>query len=557
MNPDTLNSEQKPTLPASSPGVRLLRFLSSMPVAIALLSLVALVSMIGTVLVQNRDQDFYLSRLGPFWYRVFDALDFFDMYSAWWFITIMGLLVLSVTAALVRHGPRFWKLSRPLRTMRPWPVKADGEFELELEGQVAPQQLEQLLRRHGFREFRQQPEERGSLLLARKGRLSRLGFFLVHGAVILICIGGLITSQLGFRGVMNLAEGESDNIVYVQNGSEYRRLQLPFHVRNDNFTISYYNTGMPSEYSSQLTLLEDGQAVAQKRITVNDPLRFLDITLYQASFGDAGSETRITLRDLTRKGFPAQQVESAVGRTLEEGSGIKLELKELRQHNVINTAQEEGRQQLQDAGPSLDILYQSPASGNITYRLYLAYPHMLAFVPMGAETLTYANLGFSPADSRMMELLAAYLEAVTAIEGEVGPEQRRGAFASALQRMAIPVQHAAELGSRIIHAEQLLRHHKLSMLFTLDGVVPKMYTGLQVTRDPGAPLVWSACLLLVIGLYMMIYMHEKRVWLRLGDGGRRLQVCAILSHRDKHPLHKDLQRLQTELAELGQQARNQ
>lgn len=555
MNSNISDKGPAPGLRPANAATRLLRFLSSMPVAIGLLSLVALASMIGTVLVQNRDEDFYLSKLGPFWYRLFEALDFFNMYDSWWFITIMGLLVVSVSAALLRHGPRFWKLSRPLTAMRPWPVTADAEFGLELSTPMQTAQLEQLLRRHGFREFQQRQEEEGNLLLARKGRLSRLGFFLVHGGVVLICIGGLITSQMGFRGAMNLPEGQSDNIVYVQNGSDYRRLQLPFQVRNDEFEIDYYNTGMPSEYSSKLTLLDEGETLTQKRITVNDPLRFRGITLYQASFGDAGSETNITLRDLTQKGFPAQRIESAVGRTLEDGSGMKLVLKEFRQHNVVNVSEDADRPQLKDAGPSLDILFQSPASGNITYRVYLAYPHMLAFARMGAEEMTYDSLGFSPGDNRMMGLLAAYLEALDAIEGEVGPDQRRGAFASAMQRMEIPMQRAAELGPQIINAEQVLRRHKLPMLFTLDGFVPKMYTGLQVARDPGSPLVWSACALLVIGLYMMIYMHEQRIWLRLAGNGRRLQVCAILSHRDKHPLHNTMQRLRAELTEPGQDAR--
>jgi cytochrome c biogenesis protein len=74
-----------------------------------------------------------------------------------------------------------------------------------------------------------------------------------------------------------------------------------------------------------------------------------------------------------------------------------------------------------------------------------------------------------------------------------------------------------------------------------------MYTGLQVARDPGSPLVWSACALLVIGLYMMIYMHEKRVWIRFDQEQQQLEVCALLSGKDKHPLETTLARLQQKL----------
>lgn len=526
---------------------RLIRFLSSMPVAVTLLCLLAVASMVGTVLVQNREEDFYIANLGPAWYKVLNALDFFDMYGSWWFITIMALLVLSVSAALLRHGPRFWHLSRPLQAMRPWPKKSDGGFTLNSPLARDPDAVESLLHRLGFREFRRRDEHGKVLLLARQGRYSKFGFFLVHGGVVLICIGGLITSQLGFRGVMNLPESESDNKVYVADGNSYRTLQLPFKVRNDDFAISFYKTGMPSEYSSQLTLHRDGKDIVSKRITVNDPLRYQGITFYQASFGDAGSGVNFTIHDLTREGFPEQKVVSAVNKVLEDGMGLKLTIKELRQHNVMNMATEEGKTDLRDVGPSLDIHLSSPSSGNITYRIYMSYPHMLAFGRTGDTEMTYDDLGFAPSDTLRMQLLGAYLAEVSKIEGERGAEQNRAAFAAAMKSLELPLSRAAELGPSVAIAEQVLRKHRLPMLFSFTGFDPKMYTGLQVARDPGSPLVWSACALLVIGLYMMIYMHEKRVWVRFDAEQQQLEVCALLSGRDKHPLNTTLARLQQEL----------
>ncbi len=527
--------------------MRLIRLLSSMPVAVSLLCLVALASMIGTVLVQNRDEDFYIANLGPTWYKIFNALDFFDMYDSWWFITIMTLLVLSVSAALLRHGPRFWHMSRPMQAMRPWPKKNDGSFTLQSHLAADPQATETLLRRLGFSEFRHREDHGKPLLLARQGRFSKFGFFLVHGGVVLICIGGLITSQLGFRGVMNLPENDSDNKVYVADGNEYRTLQLPFQVRNDDFDIAFYKTGMPRDYSSQLVLHKDGKEIISKRITVNDPLRYQGITFYQASFGDAGSGVEFTIRDLSEKGFPEQKVKTAVHKELEDGMGLKLTIKELRQHNVMNMSQEEGKTKLTDVGPSLDIHLSSPSSGNLTFRVYMSYPHMLAFGRTGDSEMTYDDLGFAPSDSLRMELLGAYLNEVSKIEGERSADQNRAAFAAAMKSLDLPISRAAELGPSIAIAEQVLRKHKLPMLFSFTGFDPKMYTGLQVARDPGSPLVWSACALLVIGLYMMIYMHEKRVWIRFDKEQQQLEVCALLSGKDKHPVNTTLARLQQEL----------
>lgn len=527
---------------------RLLHLLSSMPVAVSLLCLVALASMIGTLLVQNRDADFYIANLGPSWYKIFNALGFFDMYGSWWFITIMGLLVLSVSAALLRHGPRFWHLSRPLKAMRPWPKKSDGGFTIQSPLADDPDGAQRLLRRLGFSEFRRTDEHGNVLLLARQKRYSKLGFFLVHGGVVLICIGGLITSQLGFRGVMNLPEHESDDKVYVADGNTYRTLQLPFQVRNDDFEIAFYKTGMPRDYSSQLVLHKDGKDIIAKRITVNDPLRYQGITFYQASFGDAGSGVNFSIHDLSVAGFPEQKVETAVDKELEDGMGLKLTIKELRQHNVMNMSQEEGKTKLTDVGPSLDIHLSSPSSGNLTYRVYMSYPHMLAFGRTGDKEMIYDDLGFVPSDSLRMQLLSSYLAEVSKIEGERSPDQNRAAFATAIQSMNIPMSRAAELGPAIAIAEQVLRKHKLPMLFSFTGFDPKMYTGLQVARDPGSPLVWSACALLVIGLYMMIYMHEKRVWIRFNREQHQLEVCALLSGKDKHPLNSTLARLQQELS---------
>jgi cytochrome c biogenesis protein len=304
---------------------------------------------------------------------------------------------------------------------------------------------------------------------------------------------------------------------------------------------------MPSEYSSQLTLLQDGRELVSKRITVNDPLRYKGVSFYQTSFGDAGSPVEFTIHDLTREGFPAQPLKAEVHQQLQDGSGVKLTIGDLRQHNVMNMADEEGKVELQDAGPALDIHLSSPASGNISYRSYLAYPHLLAFARAGDTQMTMEDLGFSPSDATRMSLLSAYLAELKKIEGERDADKNRAAFAAAMRRLELPLELAAELGPAIATAERVLSRHKLPMLFSFTAFTPRMYTGLQVARDPGAPLVWIASAILVVGLYMMIYLRERRVWIRCDAARRQLEVCALISGKDKHPLHATLATLQQAL----------
>lgn len=518
--------------------VRFIRFMSSMPVAIFLLILVALASMIGTILVQNRDQDFYMSTLGATWYKVFSALDMFNMYDSWWFITIMTLLVTSVSAAVIRHGPRFWRQAAAMDKFRPWPAKYD--VGLSLRASIDEEQAIASLQGIGFKEFKSKEQGDTVTLVARKGRWSRYGFFLVHCSVVLICIGGLVTSQVGFRGTMNIPEGDNSGIIYVPDGADFRRLELPFHVYVDEFNIDFYDTGMPSLYRSKIRLQSfDGELLAEKEITVNDPLRYQGITFYQASFGDAGSQVNFTLRDITEEEFTKQEMESTAGASLEDGKGLTLEIKEFRQHNVFNVSEDPDKIKYQDMGASVDILYSSPMAGGILFRAYLSYPHILAFMRMGEEEMTYDNLGFSPGDDSMVSLLNLFLKKQAAFDGEITPEMRRNLFGEALDEMNIPRDKAFEYGPAIMQAETVLKSYQIPMLFHFTGFVPKSYTGLQVARDPGSPLVWIGSALLVIGLYMLLYIHEARVWLRWNrNQGKDIEVAAVLSAKDKHPLEK-------------------
>jgi len=56
------------------------------------------------------------------------------------------------------------------------------------------------------------------------------------------------------------------------------------------------------------------------------------------------------------------------------------------------------------------------------------------------------------------------------------------------------------------------------------------YTGLSVASDPGTPLVWLGCFLLVVGFAVRLYIPYRRAWGRLvagPDGGSSLSIAAV------------------------------
>ncbi len=71
--------------------------------------------------------------------------------------------------------------------------------------------------------------------------------------------------------------------------------ELPFTVRCDKFDVSFYDTGAPKEFRSDLTIIDKGRVALESPIVVNEPLTYGGITFYQASYGTTLKDARIEL----------------------------------------------------------------------------------------------------------------------------------------------------------------------------------------------------------------------------------------------------------------------
>jgi len=80
--------------------------LSSMRFAIALLTVICIASIIGTVLKQHEPINNYINQFGPFWAQVFRTARLDSIYSAWWFLLILAFLVVSTSLCIARNTPR-------------------------------------------------------------------------------------------------------------------------------------------------------------------------------------------------------------------------------------------------------------------------------------------------------------------------------------------------------------------------------------------------------------------------------------------------------------------
>jgi cytochrome c biogenesis protein len=132
--------------------------------------------------------------------------------------------------------------------------------------------------------------ERAITLSSEKGRLSRLGVPITHLSILIILTGGILGSLYGFKGHVEILEGETIDRVFLRAKEGEVPKSLEFSVRCDDFKITFYD--LPGrkekhvkEYTSLLTILENGKEILKKTVQVNHPLHYKGLAFYQANYG--------------------------------------------------------------------------------------------------------------------------------------------------------------------------------------------------------------------------------------------------------------------------------
>ncbi|HCP79105.1 MAG TPA: cytochrome C biogenesis protein ResB, partial [Pusillimonas sp.] len=157
---------------------------------------------IGTVLPQNQGSSTYIDQFGPFWYALFDVFALWHVYNSWWFLTIMTFLVISTSLCLLRNTPKMVKDMRSFReyvrgnSLRAFPHKLEADTAYD--PSESSRRLTQWLTKQGYKvKVRQDGESQ--LLAAKKGSTNRLGYIFAHAAIVVICVGGILDSELPVR----------------------------------------------------------------------------------------------------------------------------------------------------------------------------------------------------------------------------------------------------------------------------------------------------------------------------------------------------------------------
>ena len=274
----------------------------SLKLTISLFILLAILSIIGTLITQNATRTEYIQRYGIRLYEVLNFFNLFDMYHSWWFSAILLLLVINLIACSVHRFPGVWsQISRGIGStgledsmLKTLPYVEKVQMMSKAANKAA-EEIQSLLKKRFGNPMRIETES-AITLFSEKGKFSRLGVYITHLSLLIILIGGLMGSLYGFKGHVEILEGEAVNQIFLKARDEEVSKPIDFSVRCDDFNITYYDfpgrkEKHVKEYTSALTILEDGKEVLKKTVQVNHPLHYKGLAFYQSSYG--------TLHDVT------------------------------------------------------------------------------------------------------------------------------------------------------------------------------------------------------------------------------------------------------------------
>ncbi|QEY26799.1 cytochrome c biogenesis protein ResB [Neisseria zalophi] len=651
-------------------------FLSSMRFAVALLSLLGVASIIGTVLQQNQPQVNYVVKFGPFWTEIFGYLGLFDVYASGWFVLIMLFLVISTGLCLWRNIPPFIREMKSYRLNAAKKSLAAMKHSTLLSGGLTPEIAERYLKVQGFNTKKAEREDGSTLIAAKKGAMNKWGYIFAHAAIIVICLGGLIDSNLllkvgmltgsivpdndslyakdfkpestlgsnniSFRGNVNIAEGQKTNVVFLNADKGMLIQDLPFDVQLKRFHIDYYDTGMPKDFASDLIVTDSKTGKkTEHTIRVNHPLTVDGITIYQASFADGGSDLKLKAWNLAGNSRTPALMDAVSMQAFPLDIGeeeYKLEFDQFTAMNVQDTSMpsEDKPLQIQTAindvrsvkqnkkftniGPSIVYRIRDKAGQAVEYKNYM--------LPIRQDDdyfyLTGTRTGLEqqyrwlriPTDSNgsidtfmaIRELIndPAVLKRIIGNAAQAAPANIRGTFAQGAEHTLNTFRNGGlvalgddinartpeadretvwNFSSRIVYStlntvlDEAIRTYNLPewqdpearnrflihsmeaytgltaypapVLLQLSGYKEVRSSGLQMTRSPGASLVYLGSVLLVLGTIFMFYIREKRAWLLFDQTGIRFSMSSSRNERDlqkEFPKHTaDLETLAKDL----------
>ncbi len=269
---------------------QVLNWLSSLKIAILLLLVIAVSCAAGTLIPQQESNQFYYENfnknpfLGIINAKILLLFEFDHVYTSFWFLFLLIWLGLALSVCSFRRQLPIlksalnwidYKSPRQIVKLSVAQTIVTNNYSKSLE------KIKLNLKKKGWN-----VKETDGRLAARQGVIGRLGPILIHLGMILLMIGATYGSLNGKTIEKFLAPGRSIDLL---NNNKEKGLTIEL----QKFQIERDPQGRAEQYRSIVNVIEPNGNNQSKEISVNYPLRYKGITLYQADWSLAAITVQI------------------------------------------------------------------------------------------------------------------------------------------------------------------------------------------------------------------------------------------------------------------------
>lgn len=471
-------------------------------------------------------------KLGEGTYSAMSALGLFDLYHTKWFQGSLALLCVSLFICSVDRIPRTLKL---VNLQDPIPAGGDPtrlrinrKIKSDKDPAKAVGRILSLLKSKGL-DAEHATKDGVEFLFINRGAYARFGVYCVHASIILVLVGAIIGNISGFDGRMQIVEGKNSNEFYRQ-GKNADWQPIGFDVACEKFAFSLDpDTGMPGNYQSDLTLSDSGKEVGKVQLRVNHPYYYKGIGLYQSSYQLEDVEAAVV------KAFSPEGKE--IAETVVKAGQKAVELPGIGKISITNAKSNPRTQMISEVSFALETA--NSVSAQVTLRVgqnstpSSGGSYKVSFI---AKKMADASevMRFELAQGEEKEIEPGVKVKMVEFSPEAVVHDKKDASAR------IEVLEGEDSTSRMIfkafpNFDKMNAHGKYFFSidnftksdsvvkyegpsFTLVSADGLYSTILDVNRDPGVPVVYLGCIIMVIALYVTFFWSHRKIWIRVDPG---------------------------------------
>jgi len=254
-------------------------FLSSVRMAIWLLSISAVAILAGTLVEQNQPMEKYVSTYGATLTHIMQVMNVFDLYRSWWFELLMSLICVNLILSNFNRAEKIIKkyYHVPARMQPGYFENAPEKISCTDAGSLneAALNVENSLLKLKYR-VKKEVSPEATYFIADRGQMALWGSFVAHIGLLLLFVAviyGHFPGQ-GFERSAILLEGDT-----------YRIPESHFSFHLDKFEAEWDESRRPRLYRSTVTVTDDNGKTFTQAIEVNHPLNYRGVKAYQATYG--------------------------------------------------------------------------------------------------------------------------------------------------------------------------------------------------------------------------------------------------------------------------------